>query len=172
MPELLHFRDLIAERRAFTTSLDMGLGAETFDMAFVDANHQHPWPLIDTLCLNPVLGGSRILIHDDLDLYRHQPTGRGIGPKVLFDQVPPERRVRYAANHGNVFSLSLAMPGDQLERLAKDAFAIPWTLTKRLDDESLAKFRSILDQHYTGEMREFFDRMCERYNHPTGRFYA
>lgn len=171
LPELYPAGPVRAERRAFTTSLDVALGDETFEMAFVDANHQHPWPLIDTLCVNVVLRGSRIVIHDDLNLYRHQRAGRGIGPKVLYDQVPPAYRERYAANHGNVFSMRLDLSGAELERLAKDAFAVPWTLTKRLDDDTVARFRAVLEAHYPPGLLAFFDRMRERYNHPTGRLY-
>lgn len=59
-------------KRPFTTSLDIASGASSFDMAFIDANHQHPWPTIDMLMTLPRMNGSKIIIFDDLDLYKKQ----------------------------------------------------------------------------------------------------
>lgn len=171
IPEIYTGSAVEVVRLPHTTALDVPARGTTFEMGFIDANHQHPWPLIDTLCLYPVLEGPRVVLHDDLNLYRHQPTGRGVGPKHLFDQVPPEHRHRYAANHGNVFSIDLTMDRATLERMAMDGFALPWTLTSRLQGERLEQLRGVLDEHYSPRLREMFERSREKYNHPSGRHY-
>lgn len=171
VPEIYRGSAVDVVRRPHTTSIEVPGRGESHDMAFVDANHQHPWPLIDTICLYPVMTGAKVVLHDDLNLYRHQPTGRGIGPKHLYDQVPPTHRVRHAANHGNVFSISLDLDRATFQRMAMDGLAIPWTLTRRLQGERLELLRNVLAEHYTPRFCRFFDTMLGRYNHPTGKMY-
>ncbi|WP_231123647.1 class I SAM-dependent methyltransferase [Nocardioides sambongensis] len=60
------------DQRPFTTTLDLPELGEHFDMAFVDANHQHPFPTLDTLLIRPFLQGSSIVLHHDLKLYKNQ----------------------------------------------------------------------------------------------------
>jgi predicted O-methyltransferase YrrM len=39
--------------------------ARRFDLAFIDANHAHPWPTLDVLCILPFLQpGSWVVLHD------------------------------------------------------------------------------------------------------------
>ena len=61
-------------------------------MAFVDASHQHPWPLLDTLLVLPLLTPRAPIVHHDLQLYRNAANPVGVGPKVLFDQLAPAHR--------------------------------------------------------------------------------
>lgn len=152
-------------RLPFTTAVDVPGRGETFEMAFVDANHQHPWPLMDTLCLYPVMTGPRIVLEHDLDLYRKQ-SGKifGIGPKYLYDQFPHTHRDRSTANNGNLFSLSLDLPVATLEQIAKDAFALPWSLRTALAPRRLEAFRAVLREHYDPSLLETFDECTEKFN--------
>jgi hypothetical protein len=159
------------DRRPFTLSSSVPGSGDRFDMAFVDANHQHPWPLIDTLCVLPALEGPRVLVHDDLTIYLDQDKGRGIGPKHLFDQFPESHRERAPVSGGNMFALSVDLTADTVDRIAMDAFGIPWTLTYVIDDERLEAIRAVLAAHYSTELGAFFERCVERYNVPTGRLY-
>jgi hypothetical protein len=75
------------------------LGArEEFGLAFIDADHRHPWPLLDVLRLAPyVKGGGWILLHD-IQLGSHgvklreagesSEGGTPYGAEWLFDQWP------------------------------------------------------------------------------------
>jgi hypothetical protein len=158
-------------RRPFTTATSVPASGEQFEMAFIDANHQHPWPLMDTLSVLPAMRGSRILVHDDLNLYQNQAMARGIGPKHLFDQFPESHRDRAPVNDGNMFSVSLDLPLETVERIARDAFAIPWTLTVKMDDERLDAFRDVLRTHYSPDLVAHFERCAEKFNVPTGRMF-
>ncbi len=168
IPEIYPGGTVRVDRRPHTMSVDLVSGGEEFDMGFVDANHQHPWPLIDTLCLYPVMSGPKLLLHHDLNLYKLQPRARGIGPKYLFDQVPPPYRVRYDAHRGNLWSMSLDLPVSVMEQIAVDAFAMPWSITHRLQGDPLTKLRSVLDQHYSAELRAVFERSLEKFNRKPG----
>ena len=95
------------EKHPFTTSLDLSRLGKKFQMAFIDANHQHPWPALDTLCLYPFLEGEKIIIHHDLKLFKEQDVVYGIGPKYLYDQFADEFRIDSDANRGNIYALHL-----------------------------------------------------------------
>lgn len=158
-------------RRPFTVSIDVPGSGETFDMGFVDANHQHPWPLIDTLCLYPVMTGPKLLFQHDLDLYRKQDVARGIGPKYLYDQFPDQYRDRSTANNGNLFTVSLDIPQSEMERIAIDAFALPWTLVSKIAPRRLPQLKQVLRDHYSPEVLEAFVEARKKYNFPTARGY-
>jgi hypothetical protein len=152
-------------RLTFTTAPDLPGKGQTYDMAFVDANHQHPWPLIDTLCLYPVMTGSKIVLEHDLDLYRKQHDKIfGIGPKYLYDQFPHTHRERATANHGNLFSLSLDLPVAAMERIARDCFALPWSLRTAINPPRLEAIRSVLREYYDASVTETFDECVEKFN--------
>ncbi|MGO9330551.1 MAG: class I SAM-dependent methyltransferase [Steroidobacteraceae bacterium] len=152
-----------------------GLG-ETFDMGFVDACHDHPWPLIDTLCLYPVMGGSKVVIEHDLNLYRLQTDKiYGIGPKYLYDQFPHTHRDRSTRlgvnlpgwdNYGNVFSLSLDLPIVRMEQVAKDGFALPWSLSYPIPGPRLEAIRKVLRTYYDPSVVAVFNKCVDKFNRP------
>jgi len=154
-------------RLTFTTAPDVpGLG-QSFEMGFVDANHQHPWPLIDTLCLYPVMTGSKVLLHHDLDLYRKQTDKiYGIGPKYLYDQFPHTHRDRSTANNGNLFSLSLDLPISRIESMAKDAFALPWSMRHAIGRPRVKAIRGVLREYYDPSVLETFNECVQKFNGP------
>jgi hypothetical protein len=71
---------------------------EEFGLAFIDADHRHPWPLLDVLRLAPsVQGGGWILLHDiQLGTYGRNQRAAGqpleggtpYGAEWLFDRWP------------------------------------------------------------------------------------
>lgn len=152
-------------RHTFKIAADVpGLG-ETYDMAFVDANHQHPWPLIDTLCIYPVMTGPKLVFEHDLDLYRKQePPIFGIGPKFLYDQFPDSHRDRATANNGNLFSVSLDLPQSKIEEIAKAAFMLPWSLRTPIGGKPMEKVRAVLTEHYDRSVVETFDQAAKKFN--------
>jgi predicted O-methyltransferase YrrM len=72
--------------------------SEDFGLAFIDADHRHPWPLLDVLRLAPyVQGGGWILLHDiQLGTYGRERRAAGqslengtpYGAEWLFDRWP------------------------------------------------------------------------------------
>ncbi len=155
------------EKRPFTTGLDLDDMNRRFDMAFVDANHQHPWPLIDTLALWPHMRGDgpRTVIHHDLFLFRKQDIVFGIGPKYLFDQFPESHREASPAGGGNIFSLSLAMERDRLEEIAANGISLPWSLRTPLQDSHLKRIFAMIDRHYSPYLGQVFREAAAKFNH-------
>ena len=158
------------ERRTGWTAVDVAGSGNTFEMALVDGGHAHPWPLIDTLCVNVVLTGSRLVLQDDLTLFRRRPNGRGVGPKFLFDQFPESHREVFTEGGGNLFALSLDLPPEHLERIALDAFALPWTLSQKIPQDVVTRFQRVLAEHYSPELSQAFAQHCARFNEPNGRY--
>jgi len=96
-------------------------------MAFIDAAHPHPWPLIDTLFVFEVMVGAKTVIHHDLDLFRKQKEVKGIGPKYLYDQFPDTHRGRGRHSASNIFNVSLDIELMQFESIFCDCINLPWT---------------------------------------------
>jgi hypothetical protein len=155
-------------RRPFTLSSDIPSFGETYEMAFVDANHQHPWPLIDTLCLYPFMRGPKLVLEHDLNLYRQQSPVVGIGPKYLYDQFPDSHRTRAEANYGNLFALSLDLPQEEMERIAMQAFHLPWTVHTKIQPPRLKAFRAVLRAHYSPQLLKSFNQAVRKHNHDHG----
>ncbi|UMB69017.1 class I SAM-dependent methyltransferase [Mycobacterium paraterrae] len=159
-----------------TIAADVPSMGETFDMAFVDACHQHPWPLIDTLCLYPVMGGSKVVVQHDLNLYRFQTDKiYGIGPKYLYDQFPHIYRDRSTKlginlpgwdNYGNIYSVSLDLPIARMEQIAKDGFAIPWSLAYTIPESRLDAIRTVFRTYYDPSLVAVFDKCVDKFNRP------
>jgi len=154
------------EKMPFKTSLDLSTLGRKFDMAFIDANHQHPWPIIDTLCLYPFMQGEKIVIHHDLKLFKNQDIVYGIGPKYLFDQFPESCRDRSSANNGNIFYVKLSISREQMEAIAIDAFSLPWSLRTPLNKKFIDAIRFIITNYYSSELLSVFDKSLLKFNKP------
>ncbi len=152
------------------TALDLDDLGGPWDMAFVDANHCHPWPTLDTLAVWPHLQGARLVIHHDLKLFRRYRRFRGSGPKLLHDQMPPRLRDVAQANHGNIFSLNLDVDRSTLEAIASDALSLPWSVRPALEPGHVRRIHAMLGRHYSPDLRAVFDE-CEDINTPAAYRY-
>lgn len=149
---------LKVELKKFTISPDLRKTGKRFDMAFVDANHQHPWPTIDMMCVWPFMTGKRIMIHHDLRLFRHQKSAYlGIGPKFLYDQFPGNRKINSASNNGNTFALHLDMSRDDFETILSDLFMLPWSHRLPIQRRILKKLRLLMKNYYSPSLLNHFE---------------
>lgn len=148
----------------FKTALNVHEFDQSFDMAFVDANHQHPWPAIDMMALYPKMSGPRIMIHHDLRLFMKQDVMFGIGPKYLFDQFRDRQRIRSRANGGNIFAVRLDMAQDEFEVILTDLLKLPWSLRTPLQPKYLEQIRDMIRRDYSATLLEHFDRCAATYN--------
>lgn len=154
-------------KKPFTVGLDIGnLEDGPFDMAFVDANHYHPWPLLDTMCLYPFMCGSKLVIHHDRQLYKNQQIVYGIGPKYLYDQFPCERREVPTNGNGNIFSINIDMEKAALEEIFLDAIYLPWTSRNPLHEKYIVRFSDFLQTYYDERVSLAFSTAVERFNRP------
>ena len=119
---------------------------------------------MDTLCVFPYLRGPRLLLHHDLNLFRNQEIPVGIGPKYLYDQFPHELRERAEARGGNLYFVRMTMPQDELERMAIDAFHLPWSIRSPMPSASVDKTRTVLGAHYSGDLLAAFDGGIRKFN--------
>jgi Methyltransferase domain len=102
-----------------------------FDLAFIDANHHHPYPLLDVVRLAGVLKpGAWIALHD-LELPRLYPQWQSHGPMWLFE-LWPDAKVHGQGDAENIGAVRL--PEDLRELLApfKALLARPWEQTPTL----------------------------------------
>jgi predicted O-methyltransferase YrrM len=100
IPELIP--DLVSTVRVHTqrkSDFARELGArEEFGLAFIDADHRHPWPLLDVLRLAPYVQGSGWIVLHDIQLATHgrkeREAGRPlegdtpVGAEWLFERWP------------------------------------------------------------------------------------
>lgn len=94
------------------------LPEHSVDLTFIDANHYHPWPLLDVLHMTRLAKpGSWVVLHD-VALPRVHPAVQVYGAQWLFDAWPCERQsgTGKAANIG-----AIRLPSDAT---ALTAFAI------------------------------------------------
>jgi hypothetical protein len=164
-PEIYKGNKVDAELIKFKTAPDVHEIDGDFEMAFIDANHQHPWPGIDMMALYPRMTGPKIMVHHDLFLFRLQG-GKpiGIGPKMLFDQFPESHRHQSTANNGNIFSVDLNMSKDRFEALMTDLLALPWSLQGVLSETYVEKIQRLIKQDYSTALYDHFMRCLQLNN--------
>ncbi len=150
-------------RHKFKRSIDLDdLDIGPFEMAFIDAAHPHPWPLIDMLFVRPHLVGPKIVIHHDLDLFAKQRVVRGIGPKYVWDQFPETARRRGEGDASNIFHVSLDLEDAVFERIFNDCILLPWT--SKLGPKVVHRVRKVLERTVSERAVETFDESLIRFN--------
>ena len=162
VPQLFDQKGLKVDLITHKTALDVAGFSRPYDMAFIDGNHQHPWPALDMMALYPHMSGAKMMAHHDLCLFAHQYPNLGIGPKYVFDQFPDTHRHRATARKGNIFTVDLTIDQERFETILSDLFNLPWTLHDPLEAPTIKKIQAILDQHYSPQLRQEFDR-CLQY---------
>ncbi len=64
-------------------------GKKELSFAFIDGNHQHPWPLIDALCLLPLMRPGAWMVMHDIDNPADRPAEHvRLGAKHVFQNWP------------------------------------------------------------------------------------
>lgn len=94
------------------------------DLAFVDANHRHPWPTIDFLMLLPLMREGGMVVFHDINLPTLTGAARDLGATRLFSRRFPERFV-VLGDRPNMGAIRL---GDRTEMmdLALASLGEPW----------------------------------------------
>ncbi|MEZ5421409.1 MAG: class I SAM-dependent methyltransferase [Vicinamibacterales bacterium] len=104
--------------------LSQSLARGRIDLTFIDANHYHPWPLLDLLHLSVAAArGSWVILHD-INLPVIAPQFAAWGAKWLFDAWPFEKRT--GGEQQNIGAVRLP---DDLRQLVAPATALlerPW----------------------------------------------
>lgn len=155
------------------------LAAGSVDFAFVDASHQHPWPILDTLMLLPLMWPGAMIAHHDLQLYLDAGNNVGQGPKILYDQLAEANRftassVGCAPYRGatpardvrnNIFALQVPQDINAFALTLSQGLALPWSLPHTMNDHHAELIRARLSELYPPRVVARFDVGLARDRH-------
>jgi glycosyltransferase involved in cell wall biosynthesis/predicted O-methyltransferase YrrM len=101
------------------------LGPGSVDLTFIDANHSHPFPLLDLLHVTAFAKpGSWVVLHD-IELPLKHPQYQIYGPRWLFQQWP-FNKVKGVGKWTSIGAVQLPPDPAALMPLALDLLARPW----------------------------------------------
>ena len=101
------------------------------DLTFIDANHFHPWPLLDLLHMTAVAKpGSWVILHDT-NLPIVNPACQASGAKWLFDEWPFEKRLGGEPRH-NIGAVKLPEEFAHLVPFASELVERSWEFAPTL----------------------------------------
>lgn len=135
---------------------------EVIDMAFIDGNHQHPWPLFDTIFILPYMSKRGCIFHHDLDLYRVQQFPVSIGPKYLYDQFPDTRNVLDHNGRKNIFYINTHRDISYYEHGFSRAMLMPWSNTDKIPLAYAVALYEHIRSHFSVELLRAFDKAWSR----------
>lgn len=152
---------------------------EPIELCFIDAAHKHPWPLIDTLAVLPLMAPGGVIVHHDLQM----SGGKGnyaLGPKVLYDQLSDAERLlvhdwvkdddvaalkqRHIKN--NIYGIALPQDKDAFATRIAEGFYVGWDRdgSKGVPEKFAKQFSAFLKEAYPPEVQTAFDIGMTRYN--------
>lgn len=99
-----------------------------FDLAFLDANHKHPYPLLDLLQLTALLpSGAWVVLHD-IELPMVAPQFPDAGAQHLFARWP-FNKIHGVGDSENIGAVQLPDEPALLSPVAEDLLRLPWQTT-------------------------------------------
>ena len=123
------------------------LGGQKLDLIFIDANHMHPWPTIDTMMLLPLANPEAVMAHHDIALHTNPGYEHGIGPFNVFDEFP-EPKFASQCDQKNIGAFQLAKPFAAYESILLRALEKPWTVTNPMGARITNRINEFVRQHY------------------------
>ena len=166
------------------TCLDVGAMVDRqIDLCFIDAAHKHPWPLIDTLGILPLMKAGGVIIHHDLQMYRStNGTAYATGPRMVYDQAPPHSRIDAAkdiqeqgrallksrAIDKNIFALRVPETKRAFGARLCEGFYLGWDYQEyRLVPLDFAeRFKAHIGTHYGPWVSQAFAEGMRRFSPP------
>ena len=137
-----------------------------YDMVFIDANHDHPWPTLDTIAALPALKRGGLVFHHDLALHRVRADSWGIGPKFLYDQFPEHSRCLIDHPTKNIYALRIEDDYRAYSEPLQHALLIPWTIKQRISPELISALRDFVRSRWDATLQGALDTAVERFNDP------
>ena len=166
------------------TCLDVGAHLDRqIDLCFIDAAHKHPWPLIDTLGVLPLMKPGGLIIHHDLQMYRSTYANTyATGPRHVYDQAPPNSRIDAAKDiqdHGlsllksravdkNIFALRVPETKRAYAARLCEGFYFGWDPQefRLVPLDFAARFKDHIGANYGPWVSQAFDEGMRRYSPP------
>jgi hypothetical protein len=97
----------------------------TADFCFIDANHAHPWPLLDLLHLSTVARPASWIALHDIELPRLYPQFQVHGAQWLFEAWP-FNKIHGVDGSVNIGAVQLPRNLEQLVPMAIELLQRPW----------------------------------------------
>ena len=144
--------------------IDERLNRKPYDMAFIDANHQHPWPTLDMIALVPAMATGGLVYHHDLALYKLKNHSHGIGPKYLYDQIPSNYTYVMTRGKRNMFYLNLPEQYSLIEQPLIDSLYLPWSNVKSIDEKTIQGYASLAKKYWSLGLRDAILETAQRFN--------
>lgn len=156
--------DAKVHRESTARDAEAVLEGQKANVIFIDANHQHPWPMIDTFLSLPSLAPNGIMAHHDLKLFTLQDRPQGIGPKYLFDQLADSLRIQ-SDLAPNIFALHAPRDAHAFVERMAEGLLLPWSNRQRISDELIEHVGAFCEKHFnTSQVRYNLELGAHRYN--------
>lgn len=135
-----------------------------FDMAFIDAQHQHPWPTLDMIAILPFMQSNAFIYHHDLALYKDPYHLHCVGPKHLFDQIPSSMKMITHETRRNIFYVKAPENHRDYEQYLIDSLYHRWSLMEKIEEDILNEFMSLCDDFWSDDLKEALRITSDRFN--------
>lgn len=110
-------------------AIDAGLHlrGEDVEVAFIDADHRHPWPTLDLIALLPALApGAWVALHDiNLPEITTREDWKTYGPKHLFERWPWEKRLSDGVQR-NTGAVKVPEDHCEVRSFCETVLSLPW----------------------------------------------
>ncbi|MFN4154497.1 MAG: class I SAM-dependent methyltransferase [Paracoccaceae bacterium] len=153
------------------------------DLCFIDAAHKHPWPLIDTLCILPLMKPGGLIIHHDLQMFRStHGDNYANGPKMMFVIAPHASRIypddanqargraMMKSRHGshNIFALRVPQSHRAYGSQICEGFYLGWDKQsyRLIPLEFADRFAAFLAENYGPYVGQAWNEGMRRYSPP------
>jgi predicted O-methyltransferase YrrM len=124
---------------------------DSFDLAFIDANHLHPWPCLDLLSILPLLKPNSWVALHDINLPYIHAKHQTFGPYNLYNIWPGDRleaTLRGDWKVPNIGAIKLLdSPKDNVEAILR-CLALPWQID--VPQAALNRTASTVEAYCTG----------------------
>ena len=143
--------------------------AAKFDLAFIDANHKHPWPCIDLLSILDLIEPSRLVLLHDVNLPTLNPSYQVFGPNYLFYGWPAEK-ILPSQDLPNIGAIRLLPDPRDSARAVLECLPAPWQ--QDVADKEWNTARSVLsalDASLREQLEETLRRARESWARGAGR---
>ncbi len=129
------------------------VGDNQLDLIFIDANHMHPWPTLDTIMLLPLTNQNAWIVHHDIALQTKPGFDHGIGPFNVFDEFPAPKLVSDCP-FKNIGGFQITNQIAEYEDILLGAMQKPWTVANFFPPEMLTRINECVAHNYSDEFAE------------------
>ena len=139
------------------------IGDDRLDLIFIDANHMHPWPTIDTVLLLPFANPNAIIAHHDIALWEKEGREHGIGPFHIFDEFPEPKFISQC-KHRNIGAFQITQPLANYEPILLKAMHRDWTISNAIRTDMFNQIVDFVEKYYSADFCKQFVSNLEENN--------